>query len=54
MNLFRVVFLILTTSAVAGTSYVSYYGAGGESADLDQSVRTGSGGGVIGVAGRVK
>lgn len=54
MNLFRMAFLTFTTLAVAGTSYVSYYGAGGESSDLDQSVRRGSGGNVIGVVGRVK
>ena len=54
MSLFRAVFVILVISAVAGTAYVSYYGAGGESFDLDRSVRSASGGRVIGVGGRVK
>lgn len=54
MSIFRAAFLVFTVLAVAGTSYVSYYGAGGESRDLDKSVRTGSGGRVIGLAGSVK
>ncbi|WP_425097710.1 hypothetical protein [Tropicibacter sp. S64] len=54
MTLFRTAFVVLATLAIAGTSYVSYYGAGGESTDLDQSVRTGSAGRVVGVVGRVK
>lgn len=54
MNIFRAAFLILATSAIVGTTYVGYYGAGGESSDLDQSVRTASGGRAIGVLGRVK
>ncbi len=52
MSVIRAVFLILTTSAIGGTSYVAYHGAGGESFDLDRSVRTGSGG--VFVGGRVK
>ncbi|WGW04655.1 hypothetical protein [Tropicibacter oceani] len=54
MTIFRVAFIVLSTAAIGGTSYVSYYGAGGESTDLDQSVRVASGGRVGGVVGRVK
>jgi hypothetical protein len=50
--LVRAVFLILAASAIAAAAYVGYHGAGGESFDLDRSVRTGSGGAFIG--GRVK
>ena len=50
---FRTVFLTLSVLAVGGLGYVSYYGYGQESRDLDRSVRTGSNGGVF-VGGRVK
>ena len=48
----RIAFVVLALTATAGTVYVSWQGMGGESLDLDRSVRSGSGG--IGVAGRVK
>ncbi|WP_037309723.1 hypothetical protein [Ruegeria halocynthiae] len=54
MNLFRIVFLILSTTAVAATGYVAWQGYGGESRDLDTSVRVGSGGGGYYRANRVK
>lgn len=44
MNLFRIAFLVLSLSAIAGTGYVSYHGWGRASSDLDASVRLGSGG----------
>lgn len=44
MNLFRLVFLVLATGAIAGTSYVAYQGHGGESRDLDRSIRAVSAG----------
>lgn len=54
MNLFRTVFLVISITAIAGTTYVSYHGLGRESRDLDVSVRLGSGG-VIGIGNtRVK
>ena len=47
--IFRAVFLILATGALAGTAYVGYYGRGGESFDTQgPSVRAGSGGVVTG------
>ncbi|MCC1493232.1 hypothetical protein [Cognatishimia sp. F0-27] len=52
MSIIRVLFLVLASTAVAGTAYVGWYGQGGESFDLDRSVRTGSGGAFVG--GRVK
>lgn len=48
----RAVFIILAASAISAAAYVGYHGSGGESFDLDRSVRTGSGGVFIG--GRVK
>ena len=48
----RVLFLVLSLSAIAAATYTGYYGQGGESSDLDKSIRMGSGG--LGVAGRVK
>lgn len=53
MNPIRLAFIILTVAVVAGAGYAGFYGQGGESVDLDKSVRTGSGG-YIGVGGRVK
>lgn len=48
----RAVFVILAASAISAAAYVGWRGQGGESFDLDRSVRTGSGGAFIG--GRVK
>ena len=48
----RAVFILFAAASIAGASYVGFYGIGGESADLDRSVRAGSGGN--GVIGRVK
>lgn len=53
MTLFRIAFLILAVAAVAGATYVSYYGIGRESSDVRQSVRQGSSGGFY-AGGRVK
>jgi hypothetical protein len=44
MNAFRIVFLAGALLTTAGAGYLSYRGIGGESADLDRSVRLGSGG----------
>ena len=51
--IFRTVFIVLTIAAIAGTGYVSYYGMGRESTDLERSIRAGSGGNFVG-GGRVK
>ena len=53
MSFVRIVFITIAAFAVAATAYVGYHGAGGESFDLDRSVRTGSGGAIIG-GGRIK
>lgn len=45
MNVFRLVFLLISAAAFAATGYVSYHGYGASSRDLDTSVRVGSGGG---------
>lgn len=53
MNLFRITFLTLATLALVGTTYVSWYGYGGEDTDISRSIRDGSrGAGAL--AGRVK
>ena len=52
--LFRVAVIVLFSTAVAGTTYVSYHGIGRESRDLDRSVRIGSPGGGYASGGRVK
>ncbi|UWQ75320.1 hypothetical protein [Leisingera sp. M658] len=44
MNLFRVIFLVMSGISIAGAAYVSYQGYGGESRDLDTSIRAASGG----------
>lgn len=44
MNLFRVVFLVMSGLSIAGATYVSFHGYGGESSDLDTSIRAASGG----------
>lgn len=51
--IFRIAFIVLAAAAISGTYYVSYHGWGRESADLDRSIRAGSGGNIIG-GGRVK
>lgn len=52
MTVFRLIFLLLSASAIAGTSYVAYQGYGGESRDLDRSIRAVSAG--RGLNGSVK
>ena len=49
----RIAFVVLAAGAIAGTSYVSFYGMGRESADIQRSVRAGSGGNALS-GGRVK
>ncbi|KIC20289.1 hypothetical protein [Leisingera sp. ANG-Vp] len=44
MNLFRIIFLVMSGVSIAGATYVSYHGYGGESRDLDTSIRAASGG----------
>ncbi|GAA6196849.1 hypothetical protein [Pseudophaeobacter sp.] len=44
MMLFRLVFVVLSGLAIAGTTYVAYLGHGGESRDLDRSIRAVSAG----------
>jgi hypothetical protein len=44
MNLFRVVFLVMSGLSITGVTYISYQGYGGESRDLDTSIRAASGG----------
>ncbi|MBS0126601.1 hypothetical protein [Thetidibacter halocola] len=48
----RVAFIVLALAAIGGAAYTGYYGRGGESSDLDKSIRAGSGGAVL--TGRVK
>lgn len=43
----RVFFVVLSLAAIGGATYTGYYGQGGESTDLDKSIRTGSGIGVV-------
>jgi len=45
MTAFRIVFVVGALLTTAGAGYLSYRGIGGESTDLDRSVRLGSGGG---------
>ncbi|MGR3621370.1 hypothetical protein [Pseudophaeobacter sp.] len=52
MTLFRLVFLLLSAFAIVGTTYVAYQGHGGESRDLDRSIRAVSAG--RGLNGTVK
>lgn len=47
MNLFRLIFLLMSAVSIGGTAYVSYQGYGGESRDLDRSIRAASGGRII-------
>jgi hypothetical protein len=44
MTVFRVIFVLLSAAAIIGTSYVAYLGHGGESRDLDRSIRAVSAG----------
>lgn len=53
MHPIRILFVVFTLAAMSGVTYAAYYGRGGESSDLDRSVRIGSGG-VGALAGRVK
>ncbi len=53
MNIIRLVFLLWAAATIAGGGYLSYYGIGRDSTDLDTSVRTGSPG-AGGINGRVK
>ncbi|MBT8153186.1 hypothetical protein KMP13_04640 [Epibacterium ulvae] len=52
MNLFRIIFLVMSCAIVAGASYLSYNGIGGESRDISNSIRAASGG--RGFGGNVK
>ncbi|GAA6162067.1 hypothetical protein NBRC116589_42410 [Ruegeria sp. HU-ET01832] len=54
MNLFRAIFIVISTTAIASVGYVAWHGYGAESRDLDTSVRVGSGGGGYYRTGRVK
>jgi len=40
----RAFFLLLGALSIAGASWLGYHGVGGESPDLNRSVRVGSGG----------
>ncbi|WP_425074559.1 hypothetical protein [Sagittula sp. S175] len=53
MTLFRIVFLSLSLSALAATSYVAWYGLGGSSGEETRSIRQGSNG-AGSIAGRIK
>lgn len=44
MTLVRIVFLVAASCATLGAGYLGYKGIGGESTDLDRSIRVGSGG----------
>ena len=44
MNLFRIIFLVMSGTTNAGAAYVSCQGYGGESRVLDTSIRAASGG----------
>ncbi|EBA18153.1 spermidine synthase [Roseobacter sp. SK209-2-6] len=52
MSIFRLVFLLLSALAITGTTYAAYLGHGGESRDLDRSIRAVSAG--RGLNGSVK
>ncbi|GGE32798.1 hypothetical protein GCM10011360_20810 [Primorskyibacter flagellatus] len=54
MTPFRILFLIVGLSAIAGATWLGYYGIGRDSSDLDRSVRAGSAGRVIGSGGQIK
>ncbi|WP_170400939.1 hypothetical protein [Ruegeria arenilitoris] len=54
MTAFRIIFLLISAAAVGATGYVTYNGYGGESRDLDRSVRVGSDGGGYYRSNRVK
>lgn len=44
MTVFRLLFVLLSAAAISGTTYVAYLGHGGESRDLDRSIRAVSAG----------
>lgn len=44
MTLVRIIFLVTAAGATLGAGYLGYKGIGGESSDLDRSIRVGSGG----------
>ncbi|MCW1933752.1 hypothetical protein [Pararhodobacter zhoushanensis] len=44
MTLARVLFVVLSVLSFGGAGYLGYRGIGGVSADLDRSIRVGSGG----------
>ena len=48
----RAAFVILSLAAIGGATYAGWHGHGGESTDLDKSIRAGSGGSAL--SGRVK
>ncbi|WP_185956671.1 hypothetical protein [Ruegeria faecimaris] len=54
MTAFRIIFVVISTLAVAATGYVSWHGYWAESRDLDTSVRVGSGGGGYYRSNRIK
>lgn len=47
MTVFRIVFLVGALLFSSGAGYLAWAGVGGESGDLDRSVRSGSVGGFI-------
>lgn len=51
--MFRIFFLTIAALALAGTSYVAWYGYGSSSTDVAKSIRQGSNGAGV-IAGRVK
>ncbi|MEP2715708.1 hypothetical protein [Pseudophaeobacter sp.] len=52
MMMFRLVFVLIAGSAIAGTTYFSYLGHGGASSDVDRSIRAVSAGRFVN--GRIK
>lgn len=44
MNIFRIVMSLAAAATLSGAWWLSVNGVGGESTDLDRSIRTGSGG----------
>ncbi|MBO9446879.1 hypothetical protein [Ruegeria sp. R14_0] len=54
MTLFRIIFIVISTTAIAASGYVAWHGYGAQSRDLDTSVRVGSGGGGYYRSNRIK
>ncbi|MCG7625843.1 hypothetical protein [Epibacterium sp. Ofav1-8] len=54
MTPIRLIALLFVATAVSASAYVGYWGYGGESRDLDRSVRIGSFGGGYSAYSRVK